>query len=124
MTEARSRGLSSFMDGVRTVLHLSPHPDDEVVGAGATLIALRDTGHSVISLAVTLGSDERERPRRLREAQTAFARAGVEVVVAEPQRDLARAVRAPRPERGPDLFVAPSPHDGPPRPEAVGRAAR
>jgi LmbE family N-acetylglucosaminyl deacetylase len=124
MTEARSRGLSSFIDGVRTVLHLSPHPDDEVVGAGATLLALRDTGHHVINLAVTLGSDERERPRRLREVQTACARAGFELVVHDPERDLAAAVRALIAERGADLVVAPSPHDGHPRHEAVGRAAR
>src|SRR3954453_2413036 len=124
MTEARSRGLSSFMDGVRTVLNLSPHPDDEVVGAGATLLALRDTGHSVINVAVTLGSDERERPRRLREVQTACARAGFGFVAHDPERDLAAAVRALTAERGADLVVAPSPHDGHPRHEAVGRAAR
>src|SRR3954451_10120149 len=124
MTEARSRGLSSFMDGVRTVLHLSPHPDDEDVGAGGTLIAFAHTGHTVINVAVTLGSDERERPRRLREVQTACARAGFEFVAHDPGRDLAAAVRALIAERGADLVVAPSPHDGHPRHEAVGRAAR
>jgi LmbE family N-acetylglucosaminyl deacetylase len=124
MTEARSRGLSSFIDGVRTVLHISPHPDDEVIGAGATLLALRDTGHHIINLAVTLGSDERERPRRLHEVQTACARAGFELVVHDPGRDLAAAVQALIAERGADLVVAPSPHDGHPGHEAVGRAAR
>jgi LmbE family N-acetylglucosaminyl deacetylase len=124
MTEARSRGLSSFMDGVPTVLHLSPHPDDEVVGAGATLIALRDTGHRVVNLAVTLGSDEHERPRRLREARTACQRAGFELVVHDPARDLAAAVRGLTDECRADLVIAPSPHDGHPRHEAVGRAAR
>jgi LmbE family N-acetylglucosaminyl deacetylase len=124
MTEARSRGLSSFMEGVRTVLHLSPHPDDEVIGAGATLLALRDTGHHVINLAVTLGSDEAERPRRLHEVETACARAGFELVVHDPGSDLAAAVRALIDERGAGLVVAPSPHDGHPRHEAVGRAAR
>src|SRR3954447_21991109 len=124
MTEARSRGLSSFMGGVRTVLNLSPHPDDEVVGAGATLLALRDTGHHIINLAVTLGSDERERPRRLGELETACARAGFELVVHDPARDLATAVQALIAERGANLVVAPSPHDGHPRHEAVGRAAR
>lgn len=124
MTEARSRGLSSFIDGVRTVLHLSPHPDDEVIGSGATLLALRDTGHHIINLAVTLGSDERERPRRLGELETACARAGFELVVHDPARDLATAVQALIAERGANLVVAPSPHDGHPRHEAVGRAAR
>ncbi len=124
MTEARSRGLSSFIDGVRTVLHLSPHPDDEAIGAGATLLALRDTGHHVINLAATLGSDAGERARRLQEAETACARAGFELVVHDPGRDLAAAIRALIAERGADLVVAPSPHDGHPRHEAVGRAAR
>jgi LmbE family N-acetylglucosaminyl deacetylase len=124
MTEARSRGLSSFMDGVRTVLHLSPHPDDEVLGAGATLLALRDTGHRVINLAVTLGSDERERPRRRHEVETACARAGFELVVHDPGGDLAGAVGALIVESGADVVVAPSPHDGHPCHEAVGRAAR
>jgi LmbE family N-acetylglucosaminyl deacetylase len=27
------------------VLHLAPHPDDELIGAPATLMALRDAGH-------------------------------------------------------------------------------
>ncbi len=124
MTEARSRGLSSFIGGVPTVLHLSPHPDDEVVGAGATLIALRDTGHRVVNLAVTLGSDERERSRRRDEVETACQRAGFELVVHDPGRDLAAAVGALIAETGADLVVAPSPHDGHPRHEAVGRAAR
>jgi LmbE family N-acetylglucosaminyl deacetylase len=124
MTEARSRGLSSFIGAVRTVLHLSPHPDDEVLGAGATLLALRDTGHHVINLAVTLGSDEHERPRRLHEVERACQRAGFELVVHDPGRDLAAAVRALIAERGAGLVVAPSPHDGHPRHEAVGRAAR
>jgi LmbE family N-acetylglucosaminyl deacetylase len=124
MTEARSRGLSSFMEGVLTILHLAPHPDDEAIGAGATLLALRDTGHRVINLAVTLGSDERERPRRLREVETACQRAGFELVVHDPGRDLAAAVRALIAECGAGVVVAPSPHDGHPRHEAVGRAAR
>ena len=124
MTEARSRGLSSFIGAVRTVLHLSPHPDDEVLGAGATLLALRDTGHHVINVAVTLGSDERERPRRFHEVERACQRAGFELVVHDPERDLAAAVRALIAERGAGLVVAPSPHDGHPRHEAVGRAAR
>jgi len=31
------------------VLHLAPHPDDEALGAPATLLALRDAGHRVIN---------------------------------------------------------------------------
>jgi len=43
-------------------LHLAPHPDDEILGAGATLLALEGAGHEVINLAVSLGRrDERGR---------------------------------------------------------------
>jgi LmbE family N-acetylglucosaminyl deacetylase len=40
---------------VLTVLHLAPHPDDEVLGAGATLLGLREAGHRVINLACSRG---------------------------------------------------------------------
>ena len=46
-----------------TVLHLSPHPDDEVLGAGATLLGLRDAGHRVINLACSLGRPEQQERR-------------------------------------------------------------
>ena len=39
------------------VLHISPHPDDELMGAPATLMALRDAGHEVTNLALTLGRE-------------------------------------------------------------------
>ena len=35
----------------RTVLHLSPHPDDEIAGMPATLMALRDAGWRVVNVA-------------------------------------------------------------------------
>ena len=46
------------------VLQISPHPDDELLGAPATLIALAQAGHEVVNLAVSLGRDQ-DRPRRL-----------------------------------------------------------
>jgi LmbE family N-acetylglucosaminyl deacetylase len=54
----------------RTVLHVSPHPDDELIGAPATLMALRDAGWRVVNLACSLGRPEqrRRRERELREA--------------------------------------------------------
>ena len=110
--------------GALTVLHLAPHPDDEAIGAGATLLAVRAAGHRVVNLAVTLGGDERERPRRLREVQEACRRAGYELVVHDPERDLAAAAEALVAEHEVDVVVAPSPHDGHPRHERVGRAAR
>ena len=46
------------------VLHISPHPDDELVGAPATLMALRDAGHEVTNLALSLGRPEDHDRRR------------------------------------------------------------
>jgi LmbE family N-acetylglucosaminyl deacetylase len=123
MTEARSRGLSSFMDGVLTVLHLAPHPDDEVIGAGATLLALQAAGHRVINLAVTLGRPE-QAARRLGEVERACERAGFELVVHSAEHDLTDAVASLIDEHRVDVLVAPSPHDGHHEHERVGRAAR
>ena len=66
-----------------TVLHLSPHPDDEVLGAGATLLGLRETGHRVINLACSLGRPEQHERRRA-EVTEACKRAGFELVVHDP----------------------------------------
>ena len=52
------------MSGI--VLHCAPHPDDEAIGAPATLMALRDAGWRVVNLACGLGDPGR---RRLREAE-------------------------------------------------------
>ena len=100
-----------------TVLHLAPHPDDEALGAIATLLALRDAGHRVVNLACGLGSAEGERERRRAEVEEACRRAGFALVVEDPLEDVLAATR-------PDLVIAPSPHDAHPAHAAVGRAAR
>jgi LmbE family N-acetylglucosaminyl deacetylase len=68
---------------VVTVLHLSPHPDDEVLGAGATLLGLREAGHRVINLACSLGRPDQHERRRA-EVTEACRRAGFELVVHDP----------------------------------------
>jgi LmbE family N-acetylglucosaminyl deacetylase len=68
---------------VLTVLHLSPHPDDEVLGAGATLLGLRDAGHRIINLACSLGRPEQHERRRA-EVTEACRRAGFELVIHDP----------------------------------------
>jgi LmbE family N-acetylglucosaminyl deacetylase len=123
MTEARSRGLSSFMGGVLTVLHLAPHPDDEAIGAGATLLALQAAGHRVINLAVTLGRPE-QAARRLREVERACERGGFELVVHSAEHDLTAAAASLIDEHRVDVVVSPGPHDGHHEHERVGRAAR
>ena len=119
-----------------TVLHLAPHPDDEVIGAPATLLRLRDAGHRVVNLACSLGRPA-DHDRRRAEVTEACARAGFELVVHEPplglsrddDRDAATATLAATVSRLVDelavgLVVAPSPHDGHHGHELVGRAAR
>jgi LmbE family N-acetylglucosaminyl deacetylase len=68
---------------VTCVLHLSPHPDDEVLGAGATLLGLRDAGHRIINLACSLGRPAQHERRRA-EIVDACERAGFELVVHDP----------------------------------------
>jgi LmbE family N-acetylglucosaminyl deacetylase len=118
-----------------TVLHLAPHPDDEAIGAAATLLALRDKGHRVINLACSLGSKDEE--RRLREVTEACRRADFELVVHEPPLRISRGDDRQRAQvqlaatvcnlverEGVNVIVAPSPHDGHHGHEVVGRAAR
>ncbi|HET6174891.1 MAG TPA: PIG-L family deacetylase [Gaiellales bacterium] len=120
----------------RTVLHLSPHPDDEVVGMPGTLMALRDAGWRIVNLACGLGRPAQHQRRRS-EVEEACRRAGFELLPCEPPLalsagdDLAAAeetlvtlLAAVLPALEPALVCAPSPHDGHHAHEAVGRAAR
>jgi LmbE family N-acetylglucosaminyl deacetylase len=119
-----------------TFLHLAPHPDDESIGAPATLLALRAAGHAVINYPCSFGrADQAERRRR--ELVDACERAGFELDRDAPgfalsrDDDLERAQRELTDEivdritrRHVDVVVAPSPHDGHHGHEVVGRAAR
>jgi LmbE family N-acetylglucosaminyl deacetylase len=123
------------MPGV-TVLHLSPHPDDEAIGAPATLLALRDAGHRVVNVACSLGRPAQARRRR-EEVADASARAGFELEILDPPLGISRGddlaaarsrlcawVSAYVAEHGVDVVVSPSPHDGHHGHETVGRAVR
>ena len=115
------------------VLHVAPHPDDELLGAPATLMALRDAGHTILNLACSLGRPEQQERRRA-ELIEACERAGFALRIPDPPvamssgADLAAAearvagLVTEALEDGADLVVAPSPHDGHPGPELVGRA--
>jgi LmbE family N-acetylglucosaminyl deacetylase len=98
---------------VKTVLHLAPHPDDELLGAPSSLYALRDAGWRVVKVACTLGRPA-QRELRLAEVTEACRRAGFELLVeltpAEALSGLA-----------PALVVCPSPHDHHPTHERIGR---
>src|SRR5947208_4057165 len=71
------------------VLHLSPHPDDELLGSPAVLIALADAGHEVVNLAVSLGRPA-DHARREAEVKEACGRAGFRLRICSPSYALAR----------------------------------
>src|SRR4051812_8341524 len=71
------------------VLTVSPHPDDEVIGLGATLVLLLAQGWSMHNLACTLGraADHERRRDELREAGD---RLGFSTTVMEPPASIGR----------------------------------
>src|SRR5262249_50810086 len=111
------------MAAARTVVHFAPHPDDELLGAPATLMALRDAGWRVVNVACSLGRPT-DHGRRRRELEEATRRAGFELIVPEhpahiPSEDDRAAARAEVREIAEralgevvaDVVVSPSPHD-------------
>jgi LmbE family N-acetylglucosaminyl deacetylase len=117
-----------------TVLHVSPHPDDEMIGAGATLMELRDFGHRVVNLACGLGRPA-DRGRRRAELEEACGQAGFELLVHDPpleisvaddlavaRRTLADSLARLIPKLDAAILVSPSPHDGHHGHEVVARA--
>ncbi|MGO9823020.1 MAG: PIG-L family deacetylase, partial [Solirubrobacteraceae bacterium] len=71
------------MSGHPVVIGVSPHPDDELLGAPATLMGLRDAGWRVINFACALGRPE-DHGRRRAELTRACELAGFELVIADP----------------------------------------
>jgi LmbE family N-acetylglucosaminyl deacetylase len=70
--------------GAPLAMLLSPHPDDEIINGGLPLRLSREAGWRVLDVAVTLGSNPARREQRWREAQTACASVGFELVSAAP----------------------------------------
>ena len=119
-----------------TVVHLAAHPDDELLGAPATLFALRDAGHKVVNFACGLGRPSQRR-RREAELVEACRRARFELWISDPPVELTAAddlqgAQAELTEtfaellavEAPEIVVSPSPHDGHHAHEVVARAAR
>jgi LmbE family N-acetylglucosaminyl deacetylase len=102
------------------VLHVSPHPDDEALGAPATLLLLRRAGWRVVNAVVSLGRPD-DHARRRAEATDAARRAGFELVVRgdSPIDDWLRSLLG---ELAPTIVLSPSPHDAHPSHEAVAHA--
>lgn len=70
-------------------LTVSPHPDDEVLGLGATLAMLLDRSWTMQNLACSLGHAE-DHERRLGELHLAGSRLGFASTVMEPQAGIGR----------------------------------
>ncbi len=60
----------------KNVLFFSPHPDDEVIGAGALLIRLVEQGNTIKMVYLTSGSDKEMVDQREREAEKVCAALG------------------------------------------------
>ena len=90
------------------VLHLSPHPDDEALGAIATLLQLRDAGHEIVNVVCGLGSDPALQEVRRAEVEEACRRARFTVAW-----EVGDA----------DLVIAPADTDAHPAHAEVGRRA-
>jgi LmbE family N-acetylglucosaminyl deacetylase len=124
------------MSAARAALSVSPHPDDELLGAPAALMALRDAGWRVVNLACSLGRPA-DRARRRAELVEACRLAGFELLIPEglppigasddlalAQRALSAAIATALDDLQAGLIVGPSPHDGHHGHEVVGRAIR
>ena len=77
------RGPEGRWMSSRVSLRCAPHPDDEVLGAGATLLRLRRGGWHVVDVVASLGRLNEHSLRR-RETVEAATRAGFELVVPQP----------------------------------------
>jgi len=104
------------------VVHVSPHADDEALGAPATLLMLRRSGWRVVNAVVSLGRPE-DHERRRDEAIEAARRGGFELVLRDesPVEDwLGSLVH----ELEPAIVVSPSPHDVHPSHESTARTTK
>jgi GlcNAc-PI de-N-acetylase len=124
----------SILGRLPTVLHFSPHPDDELLGAPAMLFALRDVGWRVVNVPCGLGRPSQHERRRA-ELREAASRAGFELVhgvvevglSSDDDLELAEDVLAVtmgellRTYR-PDVVISPGPHDRHHAHQTVARA--
>jgi LmbE family N-acetylglucosaminyl deacetylase len=118
----------------RTLLHLAPHPDDEIMGGPAIMLALQASGHRIINLTCSLGRPQ-DQERRKAEARESAIRTGFELIVPSrpaaispgddfdaAQAELAMLVAEVIHQEAVDVVFSPSPHDRHPGHEVVGRA--
>lgn len=117
-----------------TVLHVSPHPDDEILGAGGALRTLAANGWQVHNLACSLGRPA-DHDRRRHELLRAADKVGFHTTIMNPPAEIsstddleaavdivAAAVDNLICAINPGIVVSPHPHDGHHGHEAVARA--
>jgi LmbE family N-acetylglucosaminyl deacetylase len=110
----------------KVALHVSPHPDDELLGAPATLMALRDAGWRVVNLACGLGRPD-QGARREAELHEACRRAGFELLLpagssGQHRAGIASVVGRALADLRPSIVVSPGPHELHPT-HAIGATA-
>lgn len=118
------------------VLLISPHPDDEIIGAGATAIKLKKAGFLVTNLAVSLGRPE-DHDRRRKELSEACARADFELVIPDEPAAISSGDDLEKAQKiiatwvtdwleimNPAIIISPSVHDGHHGHEVVARGVR
>jgi LmbE family N-acetylglucosaminyl deacetylase len=119
-----------------TVIHVSPHPDDEAVGCPGSLLHLQDRGWRVINVVASLGFPDQWERRRV-ETEEASRRAGFEPLFLDPPLNISIgddlsaatervAVELPQivAEYQASIVVSPSPHDVHHGHEVVGRGVQ
>lgn len=122
--------------GRPTVVHVSPHPDDESIGAPCTLLALQEAGWHVVNLACSLGRPGDHERRRV-ELAAALKVAEFDGVVPDPPIALSQGsaahpavlrveteLRALVGRTGARLVVGPHPRDGHHGHATVAKAVR
>lgn len=115
------------------VLHVSPHPDDEILGAGGALRVLAANGWRVHNLACSLGRPA-DHERRRTELLRAASKVGFETTILNPPAAIssgddleksagvvAAAVTELATQISADIVVSPHPHDGHHGHEVVAR---
>jgi LmbE family N-acetylglucosaminyl deacetylase len=121
---------------VPTVIHVSPHPDDESIAAPCTLLALRDADWQVINFSVGFGRADQQERRRAEllaaleiagfEHRESSAMAGISRGdnLNRAYRTLSDELRTLIAETGAELVVGPHPRDGHHGHATVARAIR
>ena len=101
------------------MLHVSPHADDEALGAPATLLLLRRDGWKVVNAVASLGSAA-SHDRRRDEAIDAAGRADFALELPD-GRDLVDRLGELVEQHAPAVVMSPWPHDAHPSHESVAR---